>query len=191
MPIKASVEHIDKLYVYFISEVPISWTKTSIITQVFLCFHKKNAQNGKVELDMFTMDNNMNCLIRVDKSFLRREEVNMITRVMVSEDPEVLRKALNICFGIYTVCKQFNYYDAFMRWFGILYNPKDIESVYDAESLHASQFVVLTLRACLDAEHPVRQALKDVNSRSAVGGTLSDAFFELPSPHNLHVVVHK
>ena len=46
----------------------------------------------------------------------------------------------------------------------IVYAPSDV-SLFAAKRFRCTQLVVLVLRECLDAQHPARAALAEVNSR--------------------------
>jgi hypothetical protein len=90
---------------------------------------------------------------------------------------EELRKISDTCEACVETKIPYNTSDMVMSIIPMR-NPKE-RSIYQAGSLFCSQSIVLMLRSCLDAEHPLQLGLASVNSRTITPSQL----YILMRPH--------
>jgi hypothetical protein len=90
---------------------------------------------------------------------------------------EELRRISDTCEACVETRLPYNTKDMLMSIIP-LRNPKE-KNIYQATSLFCSQSIVLVLRSCLDAGHPLQQSLASINSRTITPSHL----YELMRPH--------
>jgi hypothetical protein len=103
--------------------------------------------------------------------------------VLASDAPDEVDRIYRMCRGCVSVNKDYNNVDRMLTALVPFYQPPDDKNIFDVESLHSAQAVVLILRECLDKCNVVRERIYGLNSRIIYPEALRDALFGLPRPH--------
>ncbi len=108
--------------------------------------------------------------------FCKSQEV----QVKISASHDELNRIIELCDACCKLKRGYNYWDKFVSTFLPLESDVDI---FSAPTLHSSQAVVLILRASLDSDHRLQNALTGVNSRSMYSTLLHRVLIrEVPDP---------
>lgn len=117
------------------------------------------------------------------------EEYNIdwcnIQGVVISSDASLVEKIYNLCRACHSTVKGYNQVDRVCSAVVPFYNPVDTKNIFDIDSFHSAQAVVLILRECLEACHPVMCRIFGVNSRIVTPDSLYTSLRGIPSPHDM------
>lgn len=90
--------------------------------------------------------------------------------LFVDVSPDELRKISEICEACITSKKPYNTKDMVLSVVPMR-NPRE-KTIFEAESLFCSQAMILILRSCLNAEHPLQTILWNTHSRTTTPSQL-------------------
>jgi hypothetical protein len=116
------------------------------------------------------------------KDFWYEDQSHDFLRIHVSN--EELRRIDETCEACVRTKVPYNTRDMILSIIP-LRNPKE-KDIYHATSLFCSQSIVLVLRSCLDATHPLQRELASVNSRTITPSQLYDLVrpYSIPACRN-------
>jgi len=106
------------------------------------------------------------------KSIAKRD----VWAYMISDNDATTSKCWETCMACANVSKGFNAYDFSLSSFVPFYHPRPDRDIFSAPTLHSSQAVILILRCCLEAGHPVADLVGNLNARGTLPTHLCEIF---------------
>lgn len=115
---------------------------------------------------------------------------NDVWAYLVSDDETVALKCWDTCVACASVSRSFNAYDLSLSRFLPFYYPRPDRDIFSAPSLHSSQAVILILRCCLEAGHPVAALVQPLNARATLPTDLYGIFFRAGKMQTMKYLQH-
>lgn len=109
---------------------------------------------------------------------------------LVSEEEAATSKCWDTCMACASVSRSFNAYDLSLSSFVPFYHPRPDRDIFSAPSLHSSQAVILVLRCCLDAGHPVADLVRNLNARGTLPTELYGIFSRAGKMYTMKYLQH-
>lgn len=108
-----------------------------------------------------------------------------IQGLCITSDSNTIEIIYRLCRACHSTLKGYNQFDRVCTVVVPFYNPKDSKSIFDVDSLHSAQAVVLILKECLPKSHLLMSRLHAVNSRSVTPDALHNILTGIESPHQM------